>query len=224
VGFNGENAEKIVIDIESCASPSAAQLLDPVRAPKHFKDPAKIDAYCRDEFEKRVTNAGLEADLCEIVAVGWQHADENCGHVFTRASSHERELLTALWQEIEQRAIIGFNVLGFDLPVLVRRSQILEVPYPRLNLDRYRTPHVDLLETLTFNGKLTYRTLGFYARLFGIPNHDQHKGADIAQLVAKEDWGAVANHCRSDVELTAALARRLGYLPQPVPLEQAASF
>jgi 3'-5' exonuclease len=216
MGFDSQNANRIVIDVETCGSAAAAQLLDPVKAPSNYKDPVKIDAYIKDEFEKRVANAALEADLCEVVAVGWMHAGDVCGIVTTRAHVAEADLLRELWHHVGDSPIVGFNVLGFDLPVLIRRSQLLGVTYPRLNLDRYRTPHVDLLETLSFNGKLTYRSLAFYARLFGISSADMHKGSDIAQLVAAEDWGAVANHCRSDVELTAALARKLGYLAQPL--------
>lgn len=212
MGFNDAGAEKIIIDIETVASPQAAQFLDPVKAPANYKDPAKIESYCREEFDKRVATAALEADLCEVVAIGlWQHEQV---HVLTRADHDEAQLLIWLWLGVGTRAIVGFNSLSFDLPVLIRRSQLLGVPYPDLNLDRYRTPHVDLLERLTFHGKLTYRSLGFYLRRFGLPHDDTTKGADVAALVAAEEWAALAAHCRSDVEGTAALARRLGWLPE----------
>jgi 3'-5' exonuclease len=212
MGFNDENAGRIVIDVETVACPDAAKYLDPVEAPSNYKDPLKIAAYVADTFRKRVEDAGLEPDLNEIVAVGV--SCEGITAVATRAHLDERGLLEMAWDNIGNRAIVGFNCLGFDLPVLIRRSQLLGVPYPNLNLDRYRTPHVDLLEKLTFNGKLTYRTLGFYLRRFGLPHDDTVTGADIAGLVAEGRWDAVASHCRHDVEGTAALARRLGWLPQ----------
>lgn len=213
MGFNDENTGKIVIDIECIGSPGAKDFLDPVKAPSNYKDPVKIAAYCAEEFDKRVATAALEADLCEVVAVGWQHPDTPA-IVYTRDKSDEAELIAALWDEIDQRAIIGFNILGYDLPVLIRRSQLLGVTYPNLNLDKYRSPHIDLLRRLTFNGELTYRSLGFYLRRFGIPHDDKAKGSDIAQMVAEGRWADVASHCRADVEGTAALARRLGWLPQ----------
>lgn len=216
MGFDSENAGKIVIDIETIGSPGARDFLDPVRAPSNYRDPAKIAAYCAEEFEKRVQTAALEADLCEVVAVGfmWDNVDATRAAVYTRADElSEAGLLDQMWYAIGNRAIVGFNILGYDLPVLIRRSQLLGIKYPSLNLDKYRSPHIDLLRRLTFNGELTYRTLGFYLRRFGIPHDDTTKGSDIAQMVAEGRWNDVASHCRADVEGTAALARRLGWLP-----------
>lgn len=215
MGYNDEEAGRIVIDIETVACPDAASFLDPVRAPANYKDEAKIAAYRTEKFTEQVSKAALEPDLCEVVAVGILLPDDpRPAVVSTRDQHSETELLALLWWAVGQRAIVGFNSLSFDLPVLIRRSQLLGVAFPTLNLDRYRTPHVDLLERLTFNGKLTYRSLGFYLRRFGIPHDDTVKGADIAQLVAEGRWEAVGSHCRADVEGTAALARRLGWLPQ----------
>lgn len=211
MGYNDENVRRIVIDIETVAAPGCADLLDPVKAPAHYKDPAKIAVYCDEKQHERIASAGLEADLCEVVAVGWR-LDDGPTAVLTRADGAEETLLGTLWSQIDVRAVVGFNVLGFDLPVLIRRSQLLGVAYPSLNLDRYRTPHIDLIERLTFNGKLTYRSLAFYCRLFGIPCADLTKGADIALLVADGKWADVAAHCRADVEKTATLAQRLGWL------------
>lgn len=217
MSYNDEFADRIVIDIETIASPKVADLLDPVKPPANYKDPAKIAAYCAEKQAERIANAGLEADLCEVVAVGFQYATSAMRpQVFTRADCDEDGLLESLWDAVRQRAVVGFNVLGFDLPVLIRRSQLLGVAHPSLNLDRYRTPHIDLLERLTFNGKLTYRSLAFYCRRFNIPSEDATTGADISLLVADEKWSEIAAHCRADVEKTALLAHRLGWLKHEV--------
>jgi hypothetical protein len=121
-------------------------------------------------------------------------------------------MLKALFDAIGSRVVVGFNSLSFDLPVLIRRAQLLNIPYPDLNLDRYRTPHIDLLERLSFHGKLTMRSLKFYGRRFGLPVPDETNGKDIAALVAAGDWNAVSMHCAADVELTAALVQRLGWV------------
>lgn len=215
MGLNDEGALRIVIDIETIGSPDCAEYLDPVKAPDNYKDEAKIKAYCDEKRVKQIEQAGLEADLCEVVAVSWMVAESHTRPaVFTRAAGDEGDLLSLLWGAIGLRSVIGFNCLGFDLPVLIRRSQLLNIAHPRLNLDRYRTPHVDLLERLTWNGKLTYRSLGFYCRRFGIPSEDTTSGKDIAALVAANDWLAVGKHCQADVEKTALLAQRLGWLKE----------
>lgn len=217
--------DSIVIDIETIGASDCESYLESVTAPANYKDEAKIAAYCAEKRASQIERAGLEADLCEVVAVGYRlfnRASEMCAMVHTRDEWGEGALLELLWDVVMARGhvlpveplqIIGFNCLGFDLPVLIRRSQLLGVRYPHISLDRYRTPHIDLLQKLTFNGALTMRSLAFYLRRFGIPHDDKITGADIARLVAEGNWAAVAAHCRADVEGAAALAQKLGYLP-----------
>jgi predicted PolB exonuclease-like 3'-5' exonuclease len=217
MGLNDENAERVVIDLETIAAPDAAEYLklEEIEAPSNYRDQVKIAAYIAEKRRERIERAGLEADLNEIVAVGFMR--EGVGErpvVWTRQDDSERDLIETLWEAIGYRATVGFNTLGFDLPVLIRRSQLLGIAHPTLNLDRYRTSHIDISDKLSFNGKLTMRSLEFYARRFGIPNADTSSGADIARLVAEGNWGEVESHCYQDVEKTVALARRLGYLPK----------
>ena len=57
---------------------------------------------------------------------------------------------------------MGFNCLGFDLPVLLRRSLYLEMPAPSFSLNKYRPSSiVDLMQLLAYPGTLMYRSLGF---------------------------------------------------------------
>ena len=213
MGYDSELSSAVVLDLETIASPGCELFLDPVKAPSNWKDPIKIAQHAEEKRAEQIARAGLEPDLNEIVAVGWRHPErEGTATVYTRADVDEAGLLEMTWEALHGRRIVGFNIFSFDLPVLIRRSQLLGLRVPSVNLDRYRTPHIDLLERLTFNGKLTYRSLAFYARRFGVPCDDQTKGADIAQMVAANDWEGVRAHCRADVEKTCLLAARLGWL------------
>lgn len=203
-----------VIDLETCGSPQAADLMDPVRAPSTYKDAFKIQTYVLDKTAERIATASLEPDLCEIVALGYQRGQEVW--VKTRADADESLLLDRFWEQVGNSRLIGFNILQFDLPVLIRRSQLLGVAYPALNLDRYRTPHVDLLQKLSFNGAITFRSLSFYARRFRIPCEDTTAGSDIPGLVAAGEWDIVKHHCECDIRKTALLAQKLGLLRLPV--------
>lgn len=204
--------ENIVLDIETVASPDCAEFLDPVKAPANYKDADKIAAYKAERLADVITKAALEPDLCEVVAVGFSIDNGQTVVAKTRHDMDEPALLQFVWTAVSDRNVIGFNVLGFDLPVLIRRSQILSVRYPALVLDRYRTPHIDMLQKLTFNGQITYRSLAFYCRRLGIPCDDKITGADIAELVANEDWEAIKAHVRADVAKTTKLAKRLAWL------------
>ena len=225
MGFNNELAGRVVFDLEAVACPDAREFLDPIKAPRHYKDVAKIAAYAEEKLAEIIGDAALDPDLCEIVAVGFMDEDEPEPRVWTRADVPEIVMLKMAWECLRDRAVIGHNVLGYDFPVLIRRSQLLGIAHPAVNLDKYRTPHVDLQQKLSFNGARPWRSLSFYKRRFklDVPD-DPVKGEDIARLVAAGDWAAVKQHCYCDLLTTAALARRLGYLTQPVRLGEAASF
>jgi len=138
--------------------------------------------------------------------------------VMTRQDMDEAFLLAWFWDAVTNCRLVGFNILNFDLPVLIRRSQLLGVAHPVVNLDRYRTPHIDVMERLSFNGRLTYRSLNFYARRFGVElvETDLVVGADIPALVAAGEWDTIRNHCMCDIRKTTRLAARLGWFKTPV--------
>jgi uncharacterized protein YprB with RNaseH-like and TPR domain len=208
---------RFVIDIETTGLPDAAEYAtEPISAPSNWKDPEKIAAYVAEKQAEQINKAGLDLDLCRVVAVGLQREGAAGVQVLTAGDeAEERGLLTALWSQllkVQHPVLVGFNHVGFDLPVLMRRSQYLNVAYPRLSLDKYRTPHIDIMAHLTWHGLVRARSLKFYARRFGIPFDDAVSGADIPKLVESGDWNKVIAHVSSDVELTAALARRIGVL------------
>jgi len=207
----------LILDIETFALDDAAEYIDEPTAPANYKDQEKIAAYVADAKAKAISKCALDVDLCRIVAIGYSGIAgtgvEVCGH-----ENQERGLLAEMWIAAtklgQYDGFCGFNILAFDLPVLIRRSQYLGVDVPRmaLNLDKYRTPHIDLMERLSFNGKVKYRSLDFYCRRFGISVPDDTSGKDIDALVRAGDWAAVEAHCRADIQKTRLLAERLGVL------------
>jgi hypothetical protein len=211
MGMNDEGADPVCVDIETVAAPEVEAMLDPIRAPANYRDEFKKITYVQDKLAERVATASLEADLCEVVALGTQHVGRD-PEVLTRQDHDEAAMLEWFWESVGLRRFVGHNILQFDIPVLIRRSQLLGVKHPVVNIDRYRTPHIDTLQRLSFNGALTLRSLGFYAKRFGVGHDDPIKGSDIPQLVIDGNWQAIHDHCKSDLELTSHLAIRLGWL------------
>ena len=235
MGLNNEYADAalagsgepwLVFDIETCPMPDCQQYLtDPIKAPSNYKDPDKIKAYIAEKQLKQVADAALDLDLCEIVAIGMVFFDVR--YVWTRDITSEGEMLHAFWELVataqrERGNLVGFHCLAFDLPILLRRSLYLGIPAPKIPVDRYRHDGViDVADVLTFGGRMTWRSLAFYAKRFGIPHDDSVKGEQIPQLVADGKWDAIAAHVRGDVATTTALAQRIGLIHQPRPVEEA---
>lgn len=215
MGLNNEYAARVVFDIETAPLPEAVDYLEPVEAPSNYKDPIKIAEYVAAKQAENLQRCGLDVDLCRIVAIGWwrENQDEPQADVVKGNEYDERSLLAAFWSQVENGShLVGFNCIGFDLPVLQRRSLYLGVKMPAITVDRYRHPQVtDLQQILSYHGALKLRSLSFYARRFGLGIDDPHTGADIAGLVAEGQWAAVEHHVLSDIKKTALLAEKLGY-------------
>ncbi len=200
----------LVLDLETFALDEAAQFLEEPSAPANYRDPEKIAAFIADAKAKAVSRCALDPDLCRIVAIGLESGLDGPLVVCAENDIGERQLIITAWEAIKDETLIGFNLLAFDLPVLIRRSQYLGLRVPPLNLDRYRTPHIDLMEYLNFNGKIKAHSLSFYCRRFGIDVPDTTSGKDIDAMVKAGDWQGVAAHCLADVKKTRLLAERLG--------------
>lgn len=210
-------------------------LLEPILPDSRLKDPAKVAANLEDVARKiaarpaqiaasilertkeRDEKLGLDPDCCRIVALGY-HVVGGADPVveLCRDEAEERSALERFWlayKAIGNTKLVTFYGRQFDLPVLMRRSLYLGIPYPTLNIDRWKSPHIDVWDVLTFHGALrTARGLQFYAKRLGLPMLDKVNGADVAKLVEAGDWESVSAHCLSDIGYTHAISNRLGLL------------
>lgn len=211
----------VILDLETVAIDSAVAYVEPVSAPANYKKPEAIAAYIAEAEKAQIEKAALYPWTARIVALGSIAHDGTERVDVCQDHDSEAAALTAFWALVDidptdhrygVRPIIGFNSRQFDLPVLLARSLILGVAHPAISLDRYRSPHIDLMERLTWQGAIPARSLKWFARRFGLPVDDAIGGADIAALVAAEDWPSVASHCLSDIRLTRELAIRLGVM------------
>ena len=214
----GRYRRGLVFDIETAPIDDARAYLEPVSAPDHYKNPDTIARYIVDETAKQLGRCALDPDLCRVVALGTYRTDDDWAVRLAPDAASERLALEQFWDALgpyPYPRLIGFNVIGFDLPVLIRRSQYLGVKTKPIQMGKYRHPDVDdLMTILNFDGLIKTHGLTFYARRFGVPVTDPVRGKDIGALVAAGDWDAVSAHCKADLVTTAALARRLGILSE----------
>ena len=201
-----------VFDIETAPLADAAVYLPPPKPRANLKDPAKIEADLAEKTAASLERAALDPDLCRIVAAGWD-CDGRAESAVCADAAQERRLLERFWTQSRGATLVGFNCLGFDLPVLLRRSLYLGVRAPTFSLNKYRPGSiVDVMQRLAYQGTLPYRSLAFYCTRFAIAVPDDVTGADITALVAAGEWRTVHAHVRADVAKTTALARRIGVL------------
>ncbi len=219
--------DALVFDCETYAIDGAAGYLETPTAPANYKDPDAIKRYVEQATRDAVNKAALDIDLARIVALGVMgDSDEQPQILTARDEQDETAILTWFWSLLTtdrhgaRPTLIGFNCIGYDLPLMLRRSLYLGVKAPRLPINKYRHDGIeDLMLTLSFDGALKFRGLSFYCKRFGLDVPcDETSGADIASLIAANDWQGVIDHCRADVLKTAALARRVGVLKAAEPV------
>lgn len=217
-----------ITDLETLGLPEAAAWVDPISAPANYKDPEKIAAYIAEAEAERLERFALDADCNRIVALGWH--DVGFGEPIVRLCRTEGEEkigLAEYWDSYgtQYTRVVGFNSARFDLVVLIMRSIYLNVWHPEMVIaPTWKSPHIDLWERLSLGGaRKDVKSLRFYAKRFGIPIYDDIAGKDVAAMVKAGEWEKVRNHCLFDLDLTRAIAERIGVL-EPVEVAEGSPF
>ena len=216
----------LIFDVESVAIANAADYLEPATAPSNYVKPEAIASYIEKANQEQLQKAALDVDLARIVAIGVSDGTISSNYAgpvvaICRTEAEEATALTSFWRKVaapvnisDRPTLIGFNCIGFDLPLMLRRSLYLGVKAPRVQIGKYRHDGVeDLMLSLSFDGALRYRGLDFWCKRLALDvPADPHTGGNIAGLVADGNWDGVAAHCKIDVLKTVALARRIGVI------------
>jgi predicted PolB exonuclease-like 3'-5' exonuclease len=207
------------LDVETAPLADAESMLPEFKHNAGTKDAVKQAEQIAEKRAKALAEAALDPDLCRIVAIGawWDDDAEPCLEMCEH-EDEERIALESFWctyshirHEHPYTVIVGSNCLGFDLPVMVRRSLYLQVDVPMLDRGKYRHRDViDLKSLLCDDDRLAWRSLDYYCKRFGLDvPHDAIDGAQIPALVAAGEWDKVREHLRCDLVKTRALALRV---------------
>jgi hypothetical protein len=226
--------QTIVFDLETgpLAESELSALLPPFDPAEvktgNLKDPAKIaekiaeaEANHRREFIER---AALDPLTGRVVAIGVMTFDARGevptafgkgGKFFIIGHDDEARTLFEFWEltrgvQGRTNPMVGFNIFGFDLPFLFRRSWKHRVPVPfGLRRGRYWSDQlIDLRDAWQLGDRQARGSLDSIARHLGVgaKNGD---GKAFAELWRSDRKSAEA-YLRNDIELTALVADALG--------------
>lgn len=181
------------------------------------KDEAKKAAQiekAREEHEaKFFERAALSPLTGRVVVIGYQFA----GGESIIEDLPEREILEAFWARYKWAidrpfSMIGWNIEGFDLPFIVRRSWFhgVEVPNSIINRSRYwNALFIDLMKCWTLGAYGQYEKLDNAAKFFGYEGKNGD-GADFHQLW-NEDRPKATAYLENDLEMTELVATSMGF-------------
>lgn len=204
----------LFIDIETEANPQALEYLPEPQAPKNYKDPDKIKVYVDEKRSEQIEKAALDNDYGMITAAAVRMGvdGKTVGWLVNEKRS-EADLLRALWACVRESRghVCGYNIIGFDIPYIIKRSFDLGVraSYP-LDLRRYQErPTTDLMQILAHWDMQKVKSLKFVCQRYGIENPlPDLDGSQYAEMPPDVKLAYVKN----DVDMAVALYKRMvGY-------------
>jgi len=162
------------------------------------------------KYASAVEGMAVDVDYARVLAIGWEGDDGDWGVWYSFDNKTEIHNFIAFWDLLfKYRRLCGWNILRFDLPIILRRSWALGIqPTRTLNLNRYSTTEIDLMEIFYHCGQAPgprYRKLSEVAAMYGIP--DEHPDLD-GSMVAEMDEPTLISYCRNHVRMTRELAER----------------
>lgn len=209
----------LILDVASAPVADAASYLEgSVKPPANYKDPEKIAEFIREKEAERLSMAATDIDLARVTGIASMDGVGRSPDVF-RTENEEAHALDQLGNMLlsDQRTrIITYGGFNFDLPLLMRRARYLGVNFPAINLDRYKSPHVDLCEVLSDRNPSRRRPLTFYVKRLGWTDLTKTlSGAEEARVPETGQWAELEDSLRHDMTATYRLAQWLGLI-QPV--------
>jgi hypothetical protein len=159
----------------------------------------------------------LDPLTSKVIAIGYYDKAEN---IFTLATPDlpEGELLRQFWRVFSEvhasgGKMLGFNIVGFDLPFLVRRSWHHGIPVPRTLMTGgkyWSDTVVDLMAVWKFGGYRDFICLDALAKFLGVGAKNGN-GAQFHQVWAS-DKKAALDYLKNDVQLVVECAQKMGLM------------
>ncbi len=171
-------------------------------------------------------NAALSATTGRVICIAYYSPEKRATRVVGVGDSvTEQDLLQEFWSQYERmrkskRRMAGLNIIGFDLPFLVRRSWIQGVDVPASAFERWKhrinwsDVFLDIRQEWLLGeyGQGTRSSFDHIASAFGTPGKtDGVTGADFARLWTENNELA-RQYVANDVQQPALWLERMGLL------------
>jgi DNA polymerase elongation subunit (family B) len=201
----------IDFDIETCPLPPEVceKFMPEFEAPGNFKDPEKIAAVIAEKRAEWMDKAALSPLTGRVLAIGLGDGD---GDPLLIHGEDEVELLNEFLEytgRIENSPLVGWNIIGFDIPFLMRRMWHHKIKVPKFWTAKPgwgKAPLViDLMREWNCGDyKAPYLKLDLAAKFLGIPGKTGAHAKDFGKLY-KENQAEALAYLSRDVEIVSRI-------------------
>jgi hypothetical protein len=206
--INYKGANMIYFDIETKANPIGVAFMPDPKPPSNYKKAESIEKYVAEKRAEQIERAALDADYGEIVAIAVKQNDYPIESMLVGELVVESDIINWFWKifAIHHRACCGYNIIGFDLPYLLRRSFDLRIAVPAYpDLRKYQTyPTCDLMGILYNWGQA--KSLKWVCQRYGIENPlPDLDGSQVGEM----DYDTLKAYVENDAQLVYSLHQRM---------------
>jgi predicted PolB exonuclease-like 3'-5' exonuclease len=182
-----------------------------------LKDPVKIEAKIAKAEDEFLDKAAISPFTGKVLAVGL--TDGAVHEVLTYES--EKEIITETLERIgsqlmQQRPVVGWNIIEFDFPFLYNRAMMLGVSWPSHLWDLKKGyPHSQIIDLMRYWNMGSWKkmtkmdTVNRFLCGFGKPSGVT--GADFARLFngTPEEREKAIDYALNDVKILDSLTRKM---------------
>jgi DNA polymerase elongation subunit (family B) len=183
----------------------------------NLKDTIKIEAKLAEAEDEFLDKAALSPITGKVLAVGF--TDGAVHEILTYES--EKEIITETLERIgsqlmQQRPVVGWNIIKFDFPFLFKRAMMLGVPWPQHIWDLKKGyAHSQIIDLMRYWNMGDWKemtkmdTVNRFLCGFGKPSGVT--GADFARLFngTPEEREKAINYALNDVKILDSLTRKM---------------
>jgi len=200
----------IVIDIETYGNEEMIKYLPEVEASKTLKDPEKIAKDIEEKRQEQIDKMALNPLYGKIACIGLYSQDYQDVLFGT-----EEEILTKYFKIVQDKNIITYNGINFDIPFIYKRACIYgikDIADMKPMVAKFNNRHhIDIMQEFCEYGK--YEKLNTLAKIYLGEEKKDFDVKLIKDLIATEDGRKqLKNYCLQDVALTYKLAVKFGYI------------
>lgn len=174
-----------------------------------------------DHWSAFVARAPLSPITGQILVIGY-HASDKGVTLVDEGNGSETTLIVNFWGQYQKcrdsgRKMVGHNIVGFDIPFIVRRSWFLDIPVPATVFDKGKwlddRTFADTMSLWGCGNRGDSVKLDVLARAFGVGAKTEGvTGGQFWQLYRgnEVERAKAIEYAANDVEITARVAKRMG--------------